>query len=103
MPKFIYGLLAVAFGVLVIVPAPVKTTAQQSSVVVATEAQNVIDLRAAIAKGGRVVVPPGRYYFLEPLVVRGTTAIIGDYRDLVTFDFTRMTYPNQEAIRYKRQ
>jgi len=102
MKKTLYAFFAMAFAALVVLPSPSKTTPQQSAVVVGVEAQNVVDLRAAIAKGGRVIVPSGRYYFLEPLVLRGTTSLIGDYRDLVTFDFTRMTNPDQEAMRIDR-
>jgi len=67
-----------------------------------TEAQNVLDLRAAVAKGGKVTVAPGRYYFNDTLVISGATSLVGDYRDLCTLDFTQMTDPTKEAIRIDR-
>jgi len=66
------------------------------------ESQNVIDLRAQIAKGGKVIIPPGRYYFNDTLVLSGTTSLVGDYRDLCTLDFTQMQDPTKEAIRIDR-
>lgn len=66
------------------------------------EAQNVVDLRAACAAGGKVVVKPGRYYFNDTLVLTGVTSLIGDYRDLVTLDFTQMADPTKEAVRIDR-
>lgn len=73
-----------------------------ASVAVAGEAQNCTDLRVAIAKGGKVKVSPGRYYFLDTVVLSGTTGFDGEYADLTTLDFTRMTDPTKEAIRIDR-
>lgn len=73
-----------------------------ASVAVAGEAQNCTDLRVAIAKGGKVKVAPDRYYFLDTVVLKNTTSLEGEYADLTTLDFTRMTDPTKEAIRIDR-
>lgn len=67
-----------------------------------TESQNVVDLRAAIALGGRVRVAPGRYFLSSPLVLTGATSLIGDYRDLCTIDGSRMADPSQPIIQIDR-
>lgn len=82
--------------------ADVKTVARQeratgiklkSAAAPIVEAQNVIDLRAAIAKGGKVTVPAGRYILERPLILSGLTSFIGAYRDWVTIDGSQMTDP----------
>lgn len=73
-----------------------------ASVAVPGEAQNCTDLRVAIAKGGKVKVAPGRYYFLDTVVLSGTTGIEGEYADTTNLDFTRMRDPSKEAIRIDR-
>lgn len=73
-----------------------------ASVAVPGEAQNCTDLRVALAKGGRVKVAPGRYYFLDTVVLKNTTAVEGEYADLTYWDFTRMLDPNKEAVRIDR-
>lgn len=88
---------ATLVGVSVTVPPQVRPAAA-----ITVEAQNVVDLRLKIAAGGEVVVEPGRYVFLEPLIIKGTTTVRGKYRDLTIFDFRSMTNPNQEAIRIDR-
>jgi len=67
-----------------------------------TEAQNVLDLRAALAQGGRVTIPAGRYYFNDTLVIDRQTIVEGAGQDSTTLDFTRMTDPTKEAIRIDR-
>jgi len=66
-----------------------------------TEAQNVLDLRAAVAKGGKVTVAPGRYYFKDTLVLSGLTSLIGEYRDYCVLDFTQLP-AGKEALRIDR-
>lgn len=66
------------------------------------ESQNVIDLRAACAAGGRVRVAPGRYILERPLTLTGCTSLIGDYRDLCTIDGSQMTDPTQPIIMIDR-
>jgi len=73
-----------------------------NAVAVPGEAQNCTDLRVAIAKGGRVKVAPGRYYFLDTVVLKNTTAVEGEYADLTYWDFTRMKDPSKEAVRFDR-
>lgn len=67
-----------------------------------TESQAVLDLRAALAQGGRVTIPAGRYYFNDTLVINRQTIVEGAGQDSTTLDFTRMTDPTKEAIRIDR-
>ena len=75
---------------------------QPNAVAVAGESQSCTDLRIACAAGGKVIIKPGRYNFLAPLILTKTTSLIGDYRDLSILDFTQMTDPTQPAIRLDR-
>lgn len=67
-----------------------------------TESQAVLDLRSAVAAGGRVRVAPGKYILERPLTLTGCTSLIGDYRDLCTIDGSQMTDPTQGVIQLDR-
>jgi len=64
------------------------------------EAQNVIDLRAAVAAGGVVNVQPGTYVFMDTLVLTGVTSLRSTSSlDFCVFDFRSMVDPTKEAMR----
>jgi len=106
MKKFIAAFITLSVALAVSITTFVNAKTYQDpiaqAVAVAGEAQNCTDLRVAIAKGGRVKVPPGRYYFLDTVVIKGTTTIEGEYAATTTWDFTKMTAPNKEAVRIDR-
>ena len=106
MKKFIAAFITLSVALAVSITTFVNAKTYQDpiaqAVAVAGEAQNCTDLRVAIAKGGRVKVPPGRYYFLDTVVIKGTTTIEGEYAATTTWDFTKMTDPNKEAVRIDR-
>jgi hypothetical protein len=99
-----FVMFAVMFSAVFVSTHPSASARQDQAAIIAesVEAKNVVDLRAAVAAGGKVSVKPGRYVFLSPLVLKGTVSIIGDYRDLVTFDFSKMTDPTLPGIQIDR-
>lgn len=79
-----------------------KSQKLKSVTAVTGEDAATANLRQLIENGGEVIVPPGRYTFLDTLVVSRTTSIKGAYRDLCIFDFSKMVDPTKEAIRIDR-
>jgi len=106
MKKFIAAIVSLSIIATVSIATFVNAKPYQDPIALAVavpgEAQNCTDLRVALAKGGRVKVAPGRYYFLDTVCLKNTTAVEGEYADLTYWDFTRMTDPSKEAVRIDR-